>query len=58
MNIEDLQSRIVSLTSEMNQTKSNYAKLEGHLAETQHWLQKLIMEREAFDNENKADEEL
>jgi hypothetical protein len=33
---------MVALTNEMAQVSANYAKLEGHLGETQHWLTEVI----------------
>jgi len=44
---DELQSRIAAINNEMIQTKANYAKLEGHLGEAQHWLTEVI------DKENK-----
>lgn len=43
MDKQQLQERIAAITNEMVQTKANYAKLEGHLGEAQHWLNDLIM---------------
>ena len=53
MNIEDLQRRAVDITNEMHMTKANYAKLEGHLAETNHWISELVKkEQEIKELEN------
>ncbi len=38
MTKDELQTRIAQINNEMIQTKANYAKLEGHLGEAQHWL--------------------
>lgn len=42
MTKEELQTRIAQINNEMIQTKANYAKLEGHLGESQHWLTAVI----------------
>lgn len=47
MNKEDLEKRIVLINIEMGQFKDNFKKLEGHLAETQHWLDELIKKEQA-----------
>jgi hypothetical protein len=39
---QELQDRVVMINNEMLQLKSNYNKLEGHLAETNHWLMEVI----------------
>jgi prefoldin subunit 5 len=41
MNKQDLEQRISAITNEMSLVKANYAKLEGHLNECQHWLETL-----------------
>ena len=41
MTIATIELRIESIKNEMLQMKSNYAKLEGHLAEAIHWLAEL-----------------
>lgn len=52
MTKDELQLRIAQINNEMIQTKANYAKLEGHLGEAQHWLTELInKEVEAAINE-------
>jgi hypothetical protein len=38
MNKEDMRLRKIAIENEMQQYKNNYAKLEGHLAECNHWL--------------------
>lgn len=49
---QELQDRMVALTNEMGQVRANYAKLEGHLGETQHWLAAVIKKEaeEALSN--------
>lgn len=42
MNKVEIQARIEAINNEMIQTKANYAKLEGHLGEAQHWLVEAI----------------
>jgi hypothetical protein len=42
LNKLEIQSRIEAINMEMTQTKANYAKLEGHLGEAQHWLVEAI----------------
>jgi predicted nuclease with TOPRIM domain len=42
MTQQQLQERINLITNEMTQVRANYSKLEGHLAENQHWLSELI----------------
>lgn len=49
LNKDELQQRIVAITNEMIQTKANYAKLEGHLAESQHWLTDLVTKEAEAD---------
>lgn len=41
MTREEIEQRIATINNEMTLIKSNYAKLEGHLAEAQHWLSSL-----------------
>ncbi len=50
MDKDKIEERVKLITSELEQTKENYAKLEGHLAEAQHWLDKTI--------KNEAEEKL
>ena len=38
---EMVQERITKVQAEMEQTKANFAKLEGHLSEALHWLAEL-----------------
>lgn len=38
MEIQELQKRIADIHVEMGKVKDTYAKLEGHLAESQYWL--------------------
>lgn len=55
MEIQDLQQRIVAINDEMSQAKALYMKLEGHLAETHHWLGEIIRKaQEKTDAENNA----
>lgn len=42
MNKEELQQRIMQIDAEMTQLKANYAKLEGHMSEAQHWMSLLV----------------
>lgn len=42
MTKEELEKRIILINIEMGQLKDNYKKLEGHLAENQHWLDETI----------------
>jgi len=56
--INQLQERIANIKTEMEQTKANYAKLEGHLGESVHWLNEMIKkikeseDKEAEDSDN------
>ena len=50
MNKEELQQRIVLINIELGQIRNNGIKLEGHLAETQHWLDALIKKEEESQN--------
>lgn len=47
MNKEQIQDRINQINKEMIQTKANYAKLEGHLGEAQHWLIQAVKKEES-----------
>ena len=38
MNKEQVEARIVQITSEITQAVASHAKLVGHLNEAQHWL--------------------
>lgn len=38
----ELEARISAIGVEMQQLKANYSKLEGHLAEANHWMQEMI----------------
>jgi len=51
---DQLLERITFINDEINQLKTNYAKLEGHLDETKHWLSQLEI-KEQSDNEMNAD---
>jgi len=42
LNKEILAQRIEAITNEMTVLRANYAKLEGHLSECQHWVDALI----------------
>jgi DNA anti-recombination protein RmuC len=42
LNKDEIQKRIVDITNEMSNIKTAYGKLEGHLAESQHWLTQII----------------
>jgi hypothetical protein len=42
LNKEELQQRIMQIDAEMTQLKANYAKLEGHMGEAQHWMSLLV----------------
>jgi hypothetical protein len=46
LNKQQIQARIEAINMEMIQTKSNYAKLEGHLGEATHWLAELLAKEE------------
>jgi hypothetical protein len=46
MNKEFLEKRLIEIRNEMEVLKAHYAKLEGHLAECGHWMQKCM------ENEN------
>ena len=39
VNKSDIEDRVLKIKTEMEQTKANFAKLEGHLAEAMHWLE-------------------
>lgn len=39
VNKADIEDRVLKIKTEMEQTKANFAKLEGHLAEAMHWLE-------------------
>jgi len=41
LNKEKLQERIDTINNQMQVIKANYAQLEGHLAEANHWLNEL-----------------
>jgi uncharacterized protein YpuA (DUF1002 family) len=43
---DEIQQRIETINNEMAQVRSSYAKLEGHLAEAQHWLSQLELKKE------------
>lgn len=43
---EMVQERIAKVQAEMEQTKANFAKLEGHLSEALHWLSELTKREE------------
>ena len=47
MNKEELEKRIALINIEMNQVKDTFKKLEGHLAETQHWHDELLKKEES-----------
>ena len=55
VNKAELQERVATINAEIFQLKSNYAKLEGHLAEAQHWLSELIKSEEEIKNESSED---
>lgn len=55
MNIEDLQNRVVAINKEMEQTKAIYAKLEGHLAETHHWISEMVKKNQEALLQSEAD---
>ncbi len=42
MNKAELEHRIELITHELTQTKAMYVKIEGHLAEAQHWLKTMV----------------
>ncbi len=48
MDKQQLQERIKNINDEMASMRQNYAKLEGHLAESLHWL-KGIEQKELED---------
>ncbi len=50
MNKQEIQDRIIAINNEMTQLKANYAKLEGHLGEAQHWMSTLLK----FETEQEA----
>jgi len=59
VNQELLQQRIIQIDQEMTQTKANYTKLEGHLAESQYWLGQLLKaQQDEVDAEAKRLKEL
>ncbi|HWW39639.1 hypothetical protein [Pedobacter sp.] len=39
VNKADIEDRVLKIKAEMESTKANFAKLEGHLAEAMHWLE-------------------
>jgi hypothetical protein len=41
LNKEQIQQRIDKINNEIIQVRSSYIKLEGHLAEAEHWLLEL-----------------
>ncbi len=51
-----MQKRIISITEEMNKMKALYGQLEGHLAESQHWLKQIIDAQENNKEEAKESE--
>lgn len=52
---QQLTDRIAALNNDMMITRANYAKLEGHLAESTHWLSELIkLESEIVAPENEG----
>lgn len=57
MDKQQLSDRIQAIQAEMEQTKANYAKLEGHLNECVHWLQTMVAFEQQVDQANaKIDE--
>lgn len=57
MNIEMVQARIKLIIAEMDQTKANYNKLEGHLAESNYLLGILVGESVKDDPLDKEHQE-
>ncbi len=41
MNKEEITKRVAQIHAEMETCKATYAKLEGHFAEANHWMQEL-----------------
>lgn len=48
----ELTERISVIEQEMMVTRTNYSKMEGHLAEAKHWLAEITKKEEITDNEN------
>lgn len=49
MNKQQIEERISAITNEMAMLKANYAKLEGHLNEAQHWLMQLELKEKSTE---------
>lgn len=52
MNKDDLQQRIDTINNQMTVLKSNYAQLEGHLAEANFWLEEVKNKEQEINNTN------
>jgi hypothetical protein len=61
MNLQEIENRIHAIKNEMDATKANFAKLEGHLQEANHWREQLLqkdLEQPEQPNEPEQPEDL